>query len=113
MTSEEPRVPVLACIVDAIPEAERAEHFALLVHLFGTAAQETRELPNGFAFRFESETFDQVTRFVSGERRCCPFLTFKIALAPSNGSLWLHMTGPEGTREFLAAELPNVSPRSN
>jgi hypothetical protein len=44
-------------------------------------------------------------RFVSNERLCCPFLEFGITIAPANGPVWLRLTGPEGTRAFLEAEL--------
>ena len=43
-------------------------------------------------------------RFVANERRCCPFLTFTLELAPDGGPLWLRLTGPAGTRAFLEAE---------
>jgi hypothetical protein len=101
--------PALVCIVDAIPLAERSAHFGLVADLFGVRAQERRDVPNGYAFRFPPEAFDELARFVSGERRCCPFLAFEIRTSPGAGPLWLSMTGPEGTRDFLAAELPGIS----
>jgi len=52
---------------------------------------------------------DGVARFVSAEQRCCPFLRFEIVVAAADGPVWLQMTGPDGTREFLAAELPGLS----
>jgi len=42
---------------------------------------------------------------MENERRCCPFMTFEVVVAPSSGPIWLRMTGPEGTREVLRAEL--------
>jgi hypothetical protein len=102
----------LACIVHAIPEGERAAHFAVLTKLFRTRAQEMKDVPNGYAFRFADVDFDLVPKFVSRERLCCPFLTFTIAVASVGGPVWLEMTGPNGTREFLAAELPSDARRS-
>ena len=98
----------LACIVDAIPEHERVAHFALASDLFGQRVQERQDVPQGYAFRFSPDTFDDVARFLSNERRCCPFLSFDIAIAASGGPVWLRITGPEGARAFLAAELPGV-----
>jgi hypothetical protein len=95
----------LACVPGSIPPAERAAHFALVARLFGGAVLERRELPDGYAFRFDAKSFDQVARFVANERRCCPFLTFTVEVAPAAGPLWLRLTGPTGTREFLEAEL--------
>ena len=99
----------LACIVDAIPSTERSAHFSLLSHLFGTRVQAKVDVPNGSAFRFPPDAFGQLAEFVSRERLCCPFLAFEIRVLADHGPLWLHMTGPEGTREFLAAELPAAS----
>lgn len=42
---------------------------------------------------------------MDNERRCCPFLAFAIELPPGEGALTLRLAGPEGVREFLAAEL--------
>lgn len=96
----------LACVPEAIPHGERPSHFALLTRLFAEAARERREVPNGYAFRFDAEAFDDIARFVALERLCCPFLDFVIELSPHAGPLWLSMTGPATTREFLDVELP-------
>ncbi len=101
----------LACVVGAIPAAERPVHFARLTRLFGEAARERHPLPDGadgYAFRFDPAEFDDVARFVANERRCCPFLAFALDLAPDGGPLWLRLSGPDGTRAFLDAELPAV-----
>ena len=63
-------------------------------------------LPDGYAYRFDADAFDDVARWVANERRCCPFLTFALELSPEGGPLWARLTGPEGTRAFLDAELP-------
>jgi hypothetical protein len=99
----------LACVPGAIPLAERPAHFALLARLFGEAVRERHDLPDGYAFRFDAESFEQVARFVANERRCCPFLTFTVELAQEAGPIWLRLTGPPGTRELLDAELGAAS----
>jgi hypothetical protein len=95
----------LVCIPTAIPPQERAAHFALIQELFGAMAQERAEVPCGYAYRFAAEAFWQVARFVANERKCCPFLTFELSVSPASGPLWLRMSGPEGTRAVLEAEL--------
>jgi hypothetical protein len=95
----------LACVPGAIPADERAAHFALAAELFDAGLQERRELADGYAFRFAPERLDGVMRFVANERRCCPFLEFGITVSPADGPVWLRLTGPEGTRAFLKAEL--------
>ena len=62
-------------------------------------------LPNGYALRFRPDAFDDVARFVANERKCCPFLSFELLLDAASGPIWLRMTGPEGTRAVLDAEL--------
>ncbi|HEY7038586.1 MAG TPA: hypothetical protein VID28_07040 [Methylomirabilota bacterium] len=96
----------LACIMDAIPETERGTHIALTSALFTERVQERRDVSEGYAFRFPADAFADLARFLANERRCCPFLSFKITLAPNSGPIWLRITGPMGTRALLAAELP-------
>jgi hypothetical protein len=98
----------LVCRIDAIPENERAAHFALAAELFGTQAQARRDHPHGYAFRFMPDALEALARFVSKERRCCPFLAFTVTVTPEDGPVWLEITGPEGTREFLASDLPGI-----
>jgi len=97
--------PVLACVPSAIPAGERPAHFELARDLFARQAAERLPLPDGYAFRFDSTAFEDVARFVTNERKCCPFLTFELQLAAGAGPLWLRMRGPEGTRAILDAEL--------
>src|SRR5262245_22683049 len=95
----------LACIPSAIPLSKRAGHFMLARKLFTQLVRERTDLPTGFALRFAAEAFEDVARFVDNERKCCPFIAFEIALEPGGDALWLRMTGPEGTRDVLQAEL--------
>ncbi len=94
----------LACVPGAIPAEEREAHFALAAELFGTV-EERRDVAEGYAFRFAPEQLERIARFVANERRCCPFLEFTLTAGPGEGPVWLRLTGPQGTREFLDAEL--------
>ena len=99
------QMPALACVPSAIPTAERPAHFSLGRELLEVRAVERVALSNGYAVRFQPDEFEAVARFVANERKCCPFLTFELALEPASGPLWLRMTGPDGTRAVLDAEL--------
>jgi hypothetical protein len=68
---------------------------------------EARWLPEGVALRFAADTehLAMLATFVELERRCCAFLRFRLTVEPGGGPVWLELTGPPGTREFLAAEL--------
>jgi hypothetical protein len=74
--------------------------------------QETRWLPDGVALRFAAapDRLATLATFVDLERRCCAFLRFRLTVEPGEGPIWLELTGPPGTREFLAAELVDPGP---
>ena len=67
--------------------------------------REHKDLVDGYAFKFDAAAYDDLVRFVSNERLCCPFITFGVEVLADAGPLWLSMRGPAGTREFLDAEL--------
>jgi hypothetical protein len=62
------------------------------------------ELADGYAFRFPSEAAicQEVMEFATLERLCCPFLVFRLELAPGQGPLTLVLTGPRGVKEIIA-----------
>lgn len=68
-----------------------------------SAVVDVRELDNGYAYSFhsDSERLIELAQLVNLERQCCPFLHFAITVEPGNGPIWLEMTGPDGTKEFL------------
>ena len=103
-----PTIP-LACVPGAIPQAEQAGHFELLARL-GSRSRDKREVPDGYAYRFDAGDFDDLARWIANERRCCPFLRFAIELEPSGGPIWVRLSGPTGTRAFLDLEFPQMGP---
>lgn len=88
------------------PDALRARREGLLLDLIRGAAAR-RELPEGLRLEFESnsETLSAIARVVDAERQCCRFLRFGITVEPGGGPIALELTGPPGTREFVAAML--------
>ena len=67
---------------------------------------EKRSLPDGYAYRFAaSDTLlDELTAFVKTERMCCDFFNFAIKVSSSQ-SVWLELTGPDGTKDFIDTEI--------
>jgi hypothetical protein len=64
---------------------------------------EVKEIDRGFIYRFSSGTLiSELAGLVELEHQCCPFLKFHITVEPGDGPVWLEMTGPPGTKEFLA-----------
>jgi hypothetical protein len=94
-------LPVACTLSPAALKARRENQLnALLQH-----AAERRELPNGcrLLFAAEEEILLDIARTVDAERHCCRFLEFTIAVEPDDGPIRLDLTGPPGTREFLAS----------
>jgi hypothetical protein len=88
-------------------------HEALAARRQGLLAELLRQsvgrefLPDGLRLSFEasSETLSRIAQAVDAERHCCRFLRFTIALEPDGGPISLDLTGPPGTRDFVAALL--------
>ena len=68
--------------------------------------QETRELPDGFEFRFpnDPESFKTVSDWASLERLCCPFFDIDLRLEREKGAFWLRLSGREGVKQFIRSE---------
>ena len=92
----------IACDLTAIPASIREVHVASIPQVF-RSAQEIRELPNGYAFRFSNEpgAFMRLAQFVDNERLCCPFYGFTLEIEAGGAPLWLRLTGTEGVKDFL------------
>ena len=90
----------IACELTAAELEQR--RLGLLPGLLANA-QERIALPDGFRWRFapHSELLAAVTRTIDLERQCCRFLRFALTVEPDGGPIWLEVTGPEGTTEFL------------
>ena len=97
----------LACIPGAIPAGERRAHADRARRLFARAARERLPLADGYAYRFHAGALDELARWITNERRCCPFLAFTLEVTPADVAVWLRLTGPDGTHAFLDAELPS------
>ncbi|HMQ30712.1 MAG TPA: hypothetical protein PKD53_08275 [Chloroflexaceae bacterium] len=96
----------LACNPHALSAAEWSAHQATSARLFRELRVSSEELPDGYAFLFPVGAFALVAAFVDGERRCCPFLTFRIDVPPADASITLRITGSAEARAIIAAELP-------
>ena len=69
--------------------------------------KERKELPNGFAFRFDGsdQVLDELTEFIKSERECCDFFTFNLSISGDKSEVWLELTGVEGAKDFITIEL--------
>jgi hypothetical protein len=96
--------PPIACTLTADALAARRE--GLLTELVRLARN--RELvSDGLRLTFDPTThpLSTIARAVEAERQCCRFLRFGITVEPDGGPIILELSGPPGTREFVAALL--------
>ena len=99
------------CDMSAIEPPQRKQHIATTVAVF-RAVEEIHELPNGYAFRLPNDAtmLLQTAEFILREKLCCPFFGFSVEVEPEGGSLWLRLTGEEGIKPFIQAELGEAFP---
>ena len=69
------------------------------------AALEVKEMDDGFAYRFPSKDslLADLSTLIQLEHQCCPFLKISLIVEAGDGHIWLELTGPEGTKEFLTS----------
>lgn len=92
----------IACSLTA-PELQ--ERRTTVLQKVRRAVKEVRELEDDYAYVFPSasEWLSEVAGLIDLERQCCSFLRFRLTVEENGGSLLLEMTGPEGTKDFLAS----------
>lgn len=96
----------VACRLDAFGEGGRAQHGRLVSEVLA-AALDVSEISEGYAVRFPARPFLflRIARWIELERACCPFLTIRFEFERSPAAYRVFLTGPEGTKEVLRAEL--------
>lgn len=104
MNSKTSNTP-LVCDINVFASTEREDHIQSTTQLY-QSLQSIHEVESGYEFVFpnESEIITGLGKFISNERRCCPFLEFTLKITSSNAPVSLMLTGPEGTQAFLRAE---------
>jgi len=95
-------MPMVCELTPAEITARRATLLpGLLAH-----AEERTPLSDGFRWRFAASAvcLAAVAETIDAERQCCRFLRFVLTVEPG-GPMWLEITGPQGTSEFLESLL--------
>ena len=97
--SIKPDLPI-ACTLT--PEEMRRGREALLPGIIARA-ESHEPLADGVRFRFRSEDalIPAIAAMIDAERRCCRFLHFQLIAEQDEGPVWLEVTGPPGTSEWL------------
>ena len=96
----------IACDLGALTAQER-ERRRTLVASFARAVIGRGELSNGFEFQVDPAKVEliAISEWIALEHRCCPFLHFRIEVGPADTHTVVALTGGEGVKEFLRAEL--------
>jgi hypothetical protein len=105
------RKPVMfACDMKAMTPAQRKRHSEILVPALKSARLSASELADGYAFQFPSDakTFATMSEWIGNERLCCPFFAFDIHVGENLAPMVLRITGPEGVKQFIQAELSGM-----
>ena len=95
----------IACTLT--PEELRRGREGLLPGIIARA--ETHEpVDGGVRFRFTAGPglLPEIAAMMEAERRCCRVFHVQLTAEPDEGPVWLAVTGPPGTREFLAGWVP-------
>ena len=105
------KISPFVCDMEALSPEERPKHLAVLRRLF-SLVQGIDELPNGYAFLLADgpNVLSDTAEFISRERLCCPFFGFSLDVEPEGGSVWLHLTGRDGVKPFIQAEIGEFLP---
>ena len=96
----------IACNLTALNKEQRKRHQQLTEELRGLA-QEVRELSDGYAFVLPADgaLIQKAAEWMTVERLCCPFIAFNLEVGREGGPISLSLTGREGVKPFLKAEL--------
>ena len=88
-------------------DQEQRKRYSILVRDLLSRHLELKELPDGYAMRFPNDSvlFKEISEWATLEHLCCPFLTVTLELQPDQGPTWLKLTGRDGVKEFLRAEI--------
>ena len=94
----------IMCTLD--PASLQARRDGLLSDLLRRAeAHEPLDAGHRLRFPAGGGTIPAIARVIEAERQCCRFLRFTLTVEPDGGPVILELTGPAGTREFIATLL--------
>ena len=92
-------LPIICTLSPATAATRKADLLTGLVR----RATTREDVPDGMRFRFSAEDLPAVMSTIEQERQCCRFLQFDVRIEPDGGPVWVSLSGPPGTREFLIA----------
>jgi hypothetical protein len=87
-----------------LSDSELWERRQTILNFFRQNMVKVRPLPLGLAFSFQpsSEVLTRLAELVDLERRCCPFLTFRIVVEAGDLPIRLEVIGTAAVKEVIA-----------
>jgi hypothetical protein len=94
------------CNIKALTAEERAHHKQLSQKL-AAARKEIVETEKGYEFQYSPADISlaELADWVGTESKCCPFFDFHIDVEREGKLLCLRLTGEEGIKAFIRAEI--------
>jgi hypothetical protein len=92
-------------VICSLTEPELRERRRNVLEKVKGVVEEVSEKENGYAYRFPSDGawITELANLITLEHQCCPFLRFNLTVESGDGPIWLELTGPEGTKDFLGS----------
>jgi hypothetical protein len=93
------------CNLNALSPSERAHHKRLTGKLIA-ARNEVVETKTGYEFQYSptAVSLAELSEWVLGESKCCPFFDFHLDFERAGTLLCLRLTGAEGIKRFILDE---------
>ena len=90
----------IACSLTAAELQERREN---VLSNLAASLIDSQELPDGFRFRFsiDDSVLQNLITVINLERKCCPFLDFKLSLEAGKDFASLDLTGRQGAKKAI------------
>lgn len=94
-----PDIPIACSLTDQEPQKRRKG----ILQKTAESLLEVREQKNGFSYRFPADdsVLQNLATIINLERKCCPFLNFKLVVEEQADFVMLELTGRDGTKEIL------------
>ena len=96
MTTE---IPIACSLTDKKLQKRRQN----VLHKVAASVIDFEELPDGFRYRFlaEDALLQTLMSVINLERKCCPFLNFKLSLEAGKDFASLDLTGGQDAKEAI------------
>jgi len=106
-----PPKPPVACDLGALGADERDRERELLARFRGSARAARRESDRvRYELPADAATLAAVGELLAYERRCCPFLAFRLTVDATDGAV-LEVSGDETALDLVLAEFGDGRPR--